>query len=114
MRRLSRLACFRARRLSWSRLGRSWSPQHGWRLSWTIRLTIASTWVWRLRTVADLSLPMNVSSRRFGGTRKALFATVLWALRNRFRARLNDSPFAGTALAQISDRVGGRGVSDVS
>ena len=32
-----------------------------------IRPTIASTWLWRLRTVADLSLPMNVSSTRFGG-----------------------------------------------
>jgi len=42
-------------------------------------LTIASTWLWRLRTVADLSLPMNVSSTRFGGIRKAHFMTVLWA-----------------------------------
>ena len=33
----------------------------------------------RLRTVADLSLPMNVSSTRFGGIRKAHFMTVLWA-----------------------------------
>ncbi len=94
---LSRLACFRARRLNWSRLGRSWSPQHGWQLSWTIGLTIASTWLWRLRTVADLSLPMNVSSTRFGGIRKARFVTVLWAYRNRFRARLDDSRFHASA-----------------
>jgi hypothetical protein len=32
-----------------------------------------------LRTVADLSLPMNVSLTRFGGIRKAHFMTVLWA-----------------------------------
>jgi hypothetical protein len=71
-RRLSRLACFRARRWSWSRLGCSWSPRHGRRLSWTIRLTIASTWLWRSRMVADLSLPMNVSSTRFDGIRKPI------------------------------------------
>ena len=42
--------------------------------------TIASTWLWRLRTVVDLSLPMNVSSTRFGGIRKAHFMTVLWGV----------------------------------